>query len=598
MPAPLRQALVGAGANLGDRCGTLRDAIDRLRRQPGVVWVTVSPVFETDPVGGPDQPAFLNLVAAIGTTLSPEGLLAVLQSLENEAGRVRTIHWGPRTLDLDLLAFEGETRSTAQLTVPHPRMLERTFVTVPLRALFAQQPDLAARWTELHATLAALPPAGGEVRLAAGCTVDGTDESTTPYLLELKRRGVRPGLARIEQLAAALGHPERAIPCIHIAGTNGKGSVAAMLATIFQAAGWRTGLYTSPHLVRLGERIQVDREPMTSEELSAHVAALRPVADRLAATPEGGPGYFEFMTAVAWTHFAARRCDVAVIECGMGGRLDATNLVEPDVSVITSIGIDHAEYLGNSFAQIAAEKAGIIKPGRPVVIGLLPPEAEAVVRETAAARGSAVISVRERFDAAPDGFPTTNLAGDHQRVNAATATLVAQIVAAKWRLTPAGIAAALTHVTWPGRWQQLHATDRTVILDAAHNEEGAAALDRNLARLVAEAGQRPTIVVGVLGASRARPLLAVIVRHAATIHLVVPRQSRASSHEELVSLLPADLATPVHRSTVAELFPVGGCVAGPAGGTVVVTGSIYLVGEVLSRLEPERGPLENHLQDF
>lgn len=598
MSVPTRQALIGAGANLGDRCLTLRTAMAKLRRQTGIVSVTASPVFETDPVGGPDQPAFLNLVLGVATTLSPEALLALLQTLETEAGRVRTIRWGPRTLDLDLLAFEGETRSTEPLTLPHPRLMERSFVTEPLRALFAQSPVIGSAWTELRDTLAALPAAGTEVRRFPGCALDESADPTTDYLLNLKRRGVRPGLARIEQFATALGNPERAVPCLHLAGTNGKGSVAAMLEAIVRSAGWRTGLYTSPHLVRLGERIQVDREPLTPAELAAHLDALRPVAERLDATPAGGPGYFEFMTAVAWTHFAARRCDLAIIEAGMGGRLDATNLVEPEVSVITSIGIDHAEFLGDTFAKIAAEKAGIIKPGRPVVIGLLPPEAEAVVRATAAARNAPVFSVRETFGADREEFPATNLVGEHQRANAATATLAARALPAKWRLTPESIARALLHVSWPGRWHLLRTPDRTVILDAAHNEEGADALERNLARLTAEDGRRPTIVVGVLGATRARPLLAAIARHAAAIHLVVPRQSRACSHEELAALLPAGTKVAIHRSTVAELFPPGECLAGPAGGTVVVTGSIYLVGEVLSRLEPARGPLEDHLEDF
>jgi dihydrofolate synthase/folylpolyglutamate synthase len=598
MPAPSRHALIGAGANLGDRRRTLSEAIAKLRHHPGITSLATSPVYETDPVGVTDQPPFLNLVLGVTTTLTPEELLAVLQTRENEAGRVRTVRWGPRTLDLDLLAFAGEVRTTPQLMLPHPRMIERNFVTAPLRDLLAREPELAAAWAELRRQLESLPAPGPEVRRSHDAGFDASNDPTTGFLLQLKRRGVRPGLERIEQFAAALGNPQHAVPCIHIAGTNGKGSVAAMLATVLRSAGWRTGLYTSPHLVRLGERIQVDGEAMTSAQLAEHVAALRPIVDRLDATPIGGPGYFEFMTGVAWRHFAAEHCDIAVIETGMGGRLDATNLVVPEVSVITSIGIDHAEFLGNTVEKIATEKAGIMKPGRPVVIGLLPPAAEAVIRATAAARRSRFTSVRDTFGPALARFPATNLAGEHQRTNAATATLAAQALPARWRLAPTGIAAALMNVTWPGRWQRLGVGGRNVILDAAHNEEGAAALDRSLHDLVASEGRRPVVVVGVLGANRARPVLAVVARHAAEIHLVVPRQSRACSHEELASLLPPDVSVPVHRSTVADLFPQQGCHAGAPGGTVVVTGSLYLVGEVLSRLEPARGPLEDHLQDF
>jgi dihydrofolate synthase/folylpolyglutamate synthase len=422
------------------------------------------------------------------------------------------------------------------------------------------------------------------------------------YLFSLKAQGPKFGIDRMRLLAAEIGHPERAVPCLHVAGTNGKGSVSAMLESILRAAGWRTGLYTSPHLVRLGERVQVDRRLLTEEEIGAYCAELRPVAGKLAAA--GGiddqPSFFEFMTAMAFLQFARKGCDINVIEVGLGGRLDATNIVEPEVSVITSIGLDHCDMLGDTLERIAAEKAGIIKPGRPVVIGRLPAEAEGVVREIAARRGSRLVSVREEYGEELEPYPRTNCEGDYQRWNAATAALAAGLLSPRWGLSGGqAVARGLLRVDWPGRWQRTRVGGRLVILDASHNPEAAAVLDASLARLRAETGRGPVVVTGVLGASRARPLLEVICRHARELHLVVPRQDRACSHAELESFVPASFTGRVVRATVEGVFPVPDrCDAGDPDDAVVVTGSIYLLGEALARLEPQRGPGEGRLQDF
>jgi dihydrofolate synthase/folylpolyglutamate synthase len=424
--------------------------------------------------------------------------------------------------------------------------------------------------------------------------------AVTEYLFALKARGAKFGIDRMQGFAAVLGHPERAVPCIHVAGTNGKGSVAAMLDAILHAAGWRTGLYTSPHLVKLGERVQVDRHKLTETEIVDYVRELRPAAEQAAAgAPDDHPSFFEFMTGMAFLQFARKRCDISIIEVGMGGRLDATNIVTPEVSVITSIGMDHCEFLGHELGQIAGEKAGIIKPGRPVVMGRVPPEAERKIRAVAAERGAPLTSVTEVFGEDLAGYPHTNLEGDYQRWNAATATLVARTLGNKWRITDAAIASGLTHVDWPGRWQRVRLGGRLAILDASHNPEGALVLESNLQHLFAETGRRPIVITGVLGAIRARPLIETIARHASEIHLVVPQQARACSHAELEALIPPTFAGPVVRATVEGLFPAGEtCTAGGQDDVVVVTGSIYLLGEIMARIQPARGAGEGKLQDF
>lgn len=420
------------------------------------------------------------------------------------------------------------------------------------------------------------------------------------YLFSLKAKGVSFGIDRMRLLVEELGHPERRYPVIHIAGTNGKGSTAAMVAAILRASGKRTGLYTSPHLIRLGERVQVDGEPLQETEIMAYTRELRPVAEALGRRGvDLHPTFFEFMTAMAFLQFARKGCDAAVIEVGMGGRLDATNVVQPEVTAITSIGLDHCEFLGNTPALIAAEKAGIVKPGRPVVMGRLPPEAEAVVRGVARERGCALRSVREIFGETLSAYPRTALEGDYQRWNAATATLIARELPSAWGITEDRVQRGLSRVQWPGRWQRITLGGRRLILDASHNPEGAEVLESNLRRLLAEERVRPVVITGALGVARASALLRTVAEFAAEIHLVVPQQARACSFAELESLIPSSYAGKVFRRDLASLFPdPETCRAGRGDEVVVVTGSIYLLGEIMARINPGRGPGEGRLQDF
>lgn len=425
--------------------------------------------------------------------------------------------------------------------------------------------------------------------------------AVTEYLFALKATsGVKFGIDRMRRLVEALDHPERSYPVIHVAGTNGKGSVSAMIETILRTSGYRTGLYTSPHLVKLGERVQVDRHLLTEAEIVAYTAELQPVASRIAElSPDEHPSFFEFMTAMAFLQFQRRKVDVAVIEVGMGGRLDATNVVDPAVSVITSIGLDHCAELGDTFVKIAREKAGIIKPGRPVVMGRLPEEAEAVIREVAATTGSPVHSVREVFGADIANYPTTNLEGTYQRWNAATAKLAVTLLPTNLRIDAASVTRGLQTVNWPGRWQRMTCDGRNLILDSSHNPEGAETLDENLRRLVAQEGRKPIIVTGALGEMRARALLTVVGRHAREIHLITPNQARATPFDEMRALVPEEARHLVRRAEIGSAFPADRrCTVGQPGDTIVITGSIYLLGEVLERVEPGRGAGEGRLQDF
>ncbi|PXA05475.1 bifunctional folylpolyglutamate synthase/dihydrofolate synthase [Coraliomargarita sinensis] len=444
-----------------------------------------------------------------------------------------------------------------------------------------------------------------------------TYNQTTDYLYALRNRGSKYGIERMVRLVDALGHPEHQFPVIHVAGTNGKGSVCAMLEALYRSNGYKTGLFTSPHLVHLGERAQVNRMILDEPGIVRYVEELRPVAAKLGEEDdELHPTFFEFVAAMAFLRFASEQVGIAMIETGLGGRLDATNVVDPELSIITSISFDHMEMLGDTLTKIATEKAGIIKPGKPVLIGRLPEEAELAIRSVAEERGCPLYSVRDRF--CEDELPETNLAGQFQRWNAGLAVYATELLAERF---PARSTRGLQEVDWAGRWQKLVLADQTLILDATHNPEGAAALAENLKELTAANGQKPIIVAGTLGEERGRSLMKSVAPYARELYLVVPKQDRATPTVFLENCLPKVRDYKVVHSTLDQLFTApsveapladagliepqhsalrpasasvsgklrrdksGASTIGQPGDTIVVTGSIYLIGEVLERLE-------------
>ncbi|MGF1450295.1 MAG: bifunctional folylpolyglutamate synthase/dihydrofolate synthase [Opitutales bacterium] len=430
---------------------------------------------------------------------------------------------------------------------------------------------------------------------------------TKAYLYGLKYHGAKYGIERMQLLAERLDHPERRYPCIHVAGTNGKGSVCAMLESVARAAGLTTGLFTSPHLVFLGERVQVNREVLAPEAIAAECTHLRALAESIgAANPDDHPSFFEFLTAIGFLRFAQANVDVALVEVGLGGRLDATNVIEqPAASVIVSIGYDHTEILGDTLEKIAREKAGIIKPQRPVFIGLMPVEAERAIREIAASRNAPVYSVQEAYPKGQDTFPETALEGEHQRANAALAQLVVRTLrdhyAAAWAqtITDDAIAQGLRAVEWAARWQRVRLADgRLLILDTTHNEPGATVLAPALQRLVEETGQPPIVITGVLGEGRAGALFPVIARYAESVVLLRPQQLRACTFEAMETALQPVFKGLIQRGEMDDVFPREGiCTVGRPDQPIVVTGSLYLVGEVMERLFGHVLPSESHLQD-
>lgn len=405
------------------------------------------------------------------------------------------------------------------------------------------------------------------------------------YTLEA-RAGIDLKLERVEEAAAALGHPERAAPTVHVAGTNGKGSTAAMLAAMLRAGGRRVGLFTSPHLVSFRERIVVDDVPISEEEVVEGIARLRRALGDAA-----GLTCFEVTTLLAWCVFAEHGVEVAVLEVGLGGRLDATNVVTPEVAVITNVGRDHEAYLGSELATIAREKAGIIKPGIPVVSGasgaaaavvaaraaeLASPLDELGVGFTLDAGGGAGLSYRS-----PAGRRAPlrlALRGTFQQRNAALAIRALEVAP---RLTPGpdAVRAGLERVRWPGRLQVVSSAP-LVILDGAHNGAGMEALTAEVQSLAA--GRRVRVLFGVMRDKAWEDMLRRLSGVAAEIVLTRPRQARAAD--------PAMLAASVTGAFRVDADPVRAferlVASSAADDVVVVTGSLFLIGDVLPAVDP------------
>jgi dihydrofolate synthase/folylpolyglutamate synthase len=426
------------------------------------------------------------------------------------------------------------------------------------------------------------------------------------YLAQRTLFGVKFGLETIRTLVEDLGHPERAYPSLLIAGTNGKGSVAAYCDAALRASGLRTGRYTSPHLVRVNERIAVDGREITDAALGRAVVAVRAAAARLVKCRvlTAHPTFFEALTAAAFVHFARAHVDVAVLEVGLGGRLDATNVAEPLASAIVSLDFDHQQYLGTTLASIATEKAGVLRRGRATVLGPLPSEAReaiaTVARETGARlvdapRGTLVLEAREPADRGPGAFDLRTprhlyrglrpLPGAHQGDNLLVAVrLLEEAARAGLAVDLGAVPRAVARTRWPGRLQRVPGNP-PLLLDGAHNPAGARALAAHLAP-----GPRFVLLFGAMSDKDVRGLAGPLFPLAHAVVLTRPRIARAASPDELARRA-GPLARHAHRvPTVGRALALARRLARESGrGTaVVVAGSLYLVGAVTEILGREK----------
>jgi dihydrofolate synthase/folylpolyglutamate synthase len=434
-----------------------------------------------------------------------------------------------------------------------------------------------------------------------------TYAQATEFLFSLRRFGWRLGLEGMERLLALLDDPQAGVPSVHIGGTNGKGSTAAMLAAILQAAGYRTGLYTSPHLLDFSERIRVDGVPIGTAEVTRLTAQLKALCsahftDRPILDPSSSrlphPTFFELTTAMAFLHFARQAAETAVIEVGLGGRFDATNVIVPRVSVVTNVSLEHQEYLGRTLPEIAGEKAGIVKANVPVVTATSG-EGYEVIRRIATERGAPLVHVREAYaytiresGLAGQTLDLTGpvrrydalripLAGRHQAENAVVAIAAAELLASEgFRVDEAAIRGGLTRATWPGRLQLVSDRPR-ILLDGAHNPAGAEALAAFLTEH-RPALNRLIMVFGVLRDKDWEAMLAPLGRLADHTILTHPPADRGADPHELVRADRYCSKVEI-AADPGEGLALARAMAGPDD-TILVTGSLYTVAAILRSL--------------
>ena len=416
------------------------------------------------------------------------------------------------------------------------------------------------------------------------------------YLERVEVYGVKFGLENIRTVLEDLGDPQDSFPSIHVAGTNGKGSVCAMLTEILSRHGLRVGLYTSPHLVSPEERVRLGRRPMSSSDFCRLLGRVKASCDRLVRSRrlKAPLTYFEHLTALAFLYFREKEVDVAILEVGMGGRFDATNVIKPLVSVITSIGLDHQKFLGTTLSRIAAEKAGIIKPGIPVVSGLDDGPAERVIRSTARRSGSPLIEARagkDRLRAVKErtGYRfiyrwegrtvrfRPRLPGLHQGRNAATTFAAASVLNTIWRkLDRAKVLEGIEGAEWPGRLE-VFSRNPLVVLDGAHNEEGA----RALAAYARDFLPRPVILVfAVMRDKDFGPIIRLLFPLARKVILTTIPFHRAAVPEEILAGSSRFRHKVRLESDFRRALTQARVLAKSSRGSVLVAGSLFLVGEV------------------
>ena len=405
-----------------------------------------------------------------------------------------------------------------------------------------------------------------------------TYDEALSWLYSLQRFGIKLGLENAERLMAAVPLDLPQTRVVHVAGTNGKGSVCAMVDAICRAAGYRTGLFTSPHLVSFRERIRVNGEMMSHAAVADGLTQLR----KRVADWDSHPTFFELATALALQHFAQAECDVIVLETGMGGRLDATNVVPSNVAVITPIGLDHQSWLGQTVREIATEKAGIIKANTPVISARQVPEATDVIRARAGECHAPLTCVEKPYEASPIA-----LRGVHQKENAAVA--VTAVHAAGISVEEKDVVRGLAAVEWPARFQ---CWDERIIVDGAHNPAAAAVLAQTWREIFGE--QRATVILAVLSDKDAGAIWQALAPVSEFVILPTIRSARALPPDDLAQALSSITPKPPYSITpsVADALAA----ARLRSGAILITGSLHFAGEALAHLRGEPAAFEECAQ--
>ena len=419
------------------------------------------------------------------------------------------------------------------------------------------------------------------------------------FLYNLQKFGIKLGLRKITALLSELGNPQQQMDFIHIAGTNGKGSTAAQIESILRQAGYRTGLFTSPHLFRFTERIQVSGQQIGTDQVTEFVRLMKSPIQQLKCT------FFETVTAMAIWYFAAQKVDIAVLETGMGGRLDATNVVNPILSVITNVSLEHCQYLGHTISEIAKEKAGIVKEKGEVLCGQMDPRALQVMKEFSRSKqakfhwvGDEVKCKQECLSPEVTVFSYSSgegcyrqlqlpLVGRHQLDNAVLAIRSVEILRQRgFRITDGHLRQGLLSVRWPGRLQTV-ARNPLTVLDVAHNPAGAAALQKSIKEIFSF--HRLVLVFGVMADKDYPAMLELLLPDADLVVATQPETERALDAQALVPLVRKVRAGYLVEPSAVKAYHLARKMA-RADDLVCVTGSHFTVGEILEHLQAEGEP--------
>ena len=416
-------------------------------------------------------------------------------------------------------------------------------------------------------------------------------EETLAYIHSVKWQGSKPGLSRTRALLSALGNPERQLRFVHIAGTNGKGSTAACIASCLQAAGWRVGLYTSPYINRFNERMQVNGVPISDEDLETLVDRIRPIANALTDSPTE----FELITALGFLYFLQMHCDIVVLEVGLGGALDSTNVIPaPEAAVITALGLDHTAVLGDTIQDVARAKAGIIKAGAPVITYGGVPEADAVIAAVCKEQGCSLYPVDfsqltllpsdlsgSRFSFGNLSNLTLPLLGSYQPKNAAVAITTLKVLDKQgWHISDAAIREGLRTVQWPGRFELLR-TDPPFLLDGSHNPHGMRATAQSLQDRFPQ--QKFTFLISVMADKEVTGILTPILPLAKEFVTVRANLPRAMPAEELAARIIALGGTAQAAPSISAGVALAQSLAG-ANGPICALGTLYFSADVRQAL--------------
>ena len=415
---------------------------------------------------------------------------------------------------------------------------------------------------------------------------------TLEYLYRLRLFGTKLGLGNIEHLANALGKPHDRLKFIHVAGTNGKGSVCAYLNNIYKQAGYKVGMFTSPHLVRFGERLQINGEPIADDCLIKLVAKVRNTLPKL--PDQIAPTFFEFLTGMALQHFADENCEIVIWETGMGGRLDATNIITPECTVITNVSLDHQAWLGNTIEKIAHEKAGIIKPLKPVITAATQSMGLEEIQKVSKALNAPLFQIN------CDLFPTDlipGLSGSHQKSNAMMAVKAVELLTTDLPISTTDIKTGIRQTTLPGRFQKLLWKNRNVLLDVAHNLAGYEALAENCS---VELKDKPCdLVYASLEDKPWREGIELLLPYCKSIHCVPANSQRSVTPQDMKQYLEQNkqqnttLDIQVHERLEDCLDQISKSPKNP----MLITGSFYLVGDALSFIQ-EKDRRETSLNEW